>query len=53
VFHTETRASTTDPQAREKFRRYWSFVAPGVELIRMAMMRPIKRDAERRAAFAA
>ena len=53
VFHTETRASTTDPQAREKFRRYWSFVKPGVELIRLAMLRPIKHDAERRALVAA
>lgn len=53
VFHTETRASTTDPQAREKFRRYWSFVRPGVELIRLAMLGPIKRDAERRALLAA
>ena len=50
VFHTETRVSTTDPAARERFRRYWSFVAPGVELIRLAMLMPLKRDAERRAA---
>ena len=53
VFHTETRVSTTDPQAREQFRRYWSYVAPGVELIRIAMLRPVKRDAERRVQFAA
>lgn len=53
VFHTETRVSTTDPQARLRFRRYWSFVAPGVELIRLAMLRPLKRNAERRAAAAA
>src|SRR5688572_2626376 len=33
-FHTETRVSTTDLEAREHFKRYWSFVAPGVELIR-------------------
>lgn len=48
VFHTETRVSTTDPQARMRFRNYWSFVAPGVGLIRLAMLRPLKRDAERR-----
>jgi hypothetical protein len=53
VFITETRASTTDPGAREKFRRYWSFVRPGVELIRLAMLSPIKRDAERRTLLAA
>jgi hypothetical protein len=52
MFHTETRVSTTDPQARERFRRYWSFVAPGVELIRIAMLRPLKREAERRVQFA-
>ena len=49
-FHTETRVSTTDAAARAQFRRYWSFVAPGVELIRLTMLRPLKREAERRAA---
>lgn len=49
MFHTETRVSTTDRVARERFRNYWSFVAPGVELIRMAMLRPLKRAAEARA----
>ena len=52
IFHTETRVATTDPHAREQFRRYWSYVAPGVELIRIAMLRPVKRDAERRVAYA-
>ena len=52
IFHTETRVSTTDREAREHFRRYWSFVAPGVALIRIAMLRPLKRDAERRVQFA-
>lgn len=51
MFHTETRVATTDVQAREQFRRYWSYVAPGVELIRIAMLRPVKRAAERRAQF--
>lgn len=49
VFHTETRASTTDLEARRRFRRYWSYVAPGVELIRVAMLKAIRKDAERRA----
>jgi hypothetical protein len=48
VFHTETRVCTTDAEARERFRRYWSYVAPGVELIRLAMLRPLKQDCERR-----
>ena len=53
VFHTETRVCTTDKQARERFRKYWSFVAPGVELIRLAMLRPLKRAAESRVRAAA
>jgi hypothetical protein len=48
IFRTETRAVATDPAARAKFRRYWSFVAPGVHLIRLALMQPIKCEAERR-----
>jgi hypothetical protein len=53
VFHTETRVCTTDEQARDRFRTYWSFVAPGVELIRLAMLRPLKRAAEQRGHVAA
>jgi hypothetical protein len=49
IFHTETRASTTDSEARERFRTYWSLVAPGVDLIRLAMLRPLRRAAERHA----
>jgi hypothetical protein len=48
VFQTETRVTTTDAAARDHFRNYWSFVAPGVELIRMAMLRPLKKAAEYR-----
>lgn len=50
IFHTETRVCTTDTDARDRFRTYWSFVAPGVELIRLAMLRPLRRSAERRSA---
>jgi hypothetical protein len=53
VFYTETRASTTDLPTRDRFRRYWSFVKPGVDVIRLAMLQPIKRDAERRTLLAA
>jgi hypothetical protein len=53
VFHTETRVSTTDAEARERFRKYWSFVAPGVKLIRVAMLQPLRRAAEQRARAAA
>jgi hypothetical protein len=48
IFRTETRVSTTDDAARERFRRYWSFVAPGVGVIRLAILHPLKRQAERR-----
>ena len=49
VFRTETRTMTTDRVARAKFRRYWSFVSPGVVLIRRLSLSPLKREAERRA----
>jgi hypothetical protein len=51
VFRTETRAVATDASARTKFRRYWSFLSPGIILIRRMMLRPIKTEAERRAAL--
>ena len=47
IFHTETRVCTTDAAARNRFRTYWSYVAPGVALIRLALLRPLKREAER------
>jgi len=49
VFRTETRAVATDSYARERFRRYWSFVSPGIALIRRLSLQPLKREAERRA----
>ncbi|MGE0864422.1 MAG: hypothetical protein AB7P34_11020 [Vicinamibacterales bacterium] len=53
TFHTETRVATTDEETRKRFQTYWSFVAPGVELIRLAMLRPLKKAAEKSAARAA
>jgi len=49
IFRTETRVVSTDPEARAKFRRYWSFFSPGMALIRWASLAPLKREAERRA----
>ena len=49
VFRTETRAVATDAVARSKFRRYWSFVSPGIWLIRRMSLGPLKSEAERRA----
>jgi hypothetical protein len=47
VFRTETRAVATDAAARERFRRYWAFVSPGVWLIRRLSLSPLKEAAER------
>lgn len=49
IFRTETRAMATDPVSRAKFRRYWSFVSPGIVLIRWLMLGPVKSAAERQA----
>ncbi len=48
VARTETRVSTTDEAARKKFRRYWSLVSPGVEVIRWISLQLVKREAESR-----
>jgi hypothetical protein len=48
VFRTETRAVATDAEARMRFRRYWSLVAPGVWLLRWATLGSLQRDAEAR-----
>ena len=53
IFRTETRAVATDPSARERFRRYWSWASPGIALIRRLLLLPLKRDAERRARIGA
>ncbi|MCM3881982.1 MAG: hypothetical protein ND807_17880 [Vicinamibacterales bacterium] len=47
-FITETRVTTTDAFARAKFRRYWTYVSPGIVLIRIMSIRLVKREAERR-----
>ncbi len=49
IFRTETRAVATDAAARARFRRYWAFAAPGISSIRRLSLRPLKREAERRA----
>jgi hypothetical protein len=47
VFRTETRALATDVEARRKFRWYWSFLSPGIVIIRVAMLPAVKAEAER------
>jgi hypothetical protein len=49
VFRTETRAATTDPIARAKFRWYWSKASPGIWLIRTMSLGLVKKESERRA----
>ena len=48
TFWTETRAVATDPGARRKFRLYWSFLSPGIILIRSAMLRGLAAAADRK-----
>lgn len=48
IFRTETRAHPTDPGTRARFRRYWALVSPGVWTIRRLLLRPVRREAERR-----
>ncbi len=50
VARTETRVTTTDAAARAKFRRYWSFLSPGIVLIRKVALKMVKNEAEARAA---
>src|SRR6185503_8736028 len=45
---TETRVLTTDSHSRAKFRRYWALLSPGIIVIRWALLRQVKKDAERR-----
>jgi hypothetical protein len=48
IFRTETRAVATDAEARKRFRRYWSFLSPGIIAIRRLIVPQVKSEAERR-----
>jgi hypothetical protein len=50
VFSTETRVVTTDAVSRERFRRYWAFLSPGILVIRYEILRLVRAEAERRSA---
>ena len=50
ILRTETRAIATDAGARAKFRWYWSFLSPGIKLIRWASFGPVRREDDHRAA---
>jgi hypothetical protein len=49
IFRTETRALATDASARARFRNYWACLSPGIILIRLVLLGPVKRAAEQRA----
>lgn len=44
---TETRIACADASARRRFRAYWFVIRPGSGLIRRAILRAIRADAER------
>jgi hypothetical protein len=44
---TETRISCADPPTRRAFLRYWHIIGVGSHLIRLALLRQVKRAAER------
>lgn len=46
IARTETRVQTTDQESRARFRRYWSFLSPGIELIRIVLLQQLKAEAE-------
>lgn len=46
VFLTETRVQTTDPESRERFRRYWAMLSPGILIIRLQALGLVKVQAE-------
>jgi len=48
TFRTETRAIATDLDARIRFRRYWSFLSPGITLIRRTMLTSLRAEARKR-----
>jgi hypothetical protein len=52
VARTETRVSTTDAASRARFRWYWSFLSPGIKVIRVVLLRQIKAAAEAKEAAA-
>jgi hypothetical protein len=52
LLSTETRIRCADAAARRAFGRYWLLVRPGSGLIRRALLRSVKVDAERSARVA-
>jgi hypothetical protein len=53
VFITETRVQTTDPDSRERFRRYWAMLSPGILIIRWQTLELVRTQAEAKTRAAA
>jgi len=49
----KTRVTTTDADARRRFRRYWSVFSPGILLIRLEALRLLRASARQRVFAAA
>jgi len=45
---TQTRALATDPASRRRFRRYWAFLSPGIEIVRVLLLAQLKGETEAR-----
>jgi Polyketide cyclase / dehydrase and lipid transport len=50
VLTAETRVALTDPQSRQRFRRYWMFIGPFSDLIRRIALRMLNAELRRRSA---
>ena len=46
IARTVTRVETTDADSRDKFRRYWAMISPGIALIRSQALDLVRADAE-------
>jgi putative NADPH-quinone reductase len=46
VARTQTRVKTTDARSRARFRRYWAFLSPGIEIVRIVLLQRLKAAAE-------
>lgn len=47
IVETETRIHCVDEKSRSRFARYWFFIRPFSGVIRRAILRSIKREAEK------
>ena len=48
IVRTRIRVKTTDPSARNRFRRYWAILSPGIILVHYEIVRLARRELKRR-----